>query len=374
MSRQTLKRIAIIVFCCALTVASAHAKTLKFANPMPVSDKQGWLETIKPWGEAINARTNGKLKVKAYHSGALIKFAETPDSMEVGMADLAYFSTMFAPAYFPSWLFGGVLDPSNSPRGPLEGVMIANIMIDEFPSFRQELAKKNMMVLMHNATTMLALISKDKVPSISQLEGKRMRIFAGEFHAELTKLQEAAPVMTPWPDVYESLDKGIVDCMVTVITGMRDLKLYEVSKFLYLMKAEPDSHWVAPMNACYLTAFNTNSFKRLSVEHRTILLEEAKKAEERYATLALEKFNPEALAEMKNGGMEILSWPEADIEKWGELAKQVYAMAAEKMKAKGLPGEEMINRYLELTKTPVVDLIKLNEKAWSNRIEGAKKL
>lgn len=371
MKKSWLSVLGTLVVGSALLVSPICAKTLKFANPMPASDKQGWLETVKPWGDAISERTGGKLKLKAFHSGALIRFAETPDSMEVGMADLAYFSTMFAPAYFPSWLFGGVLDPVTSPRSPLEGVMIANIMMDEFPSFQKELADKNMMVLMHNATALLSMISKKEIPGIADLNGKRVRIFAGEFHAELTKLQGASPVMTPWPDVYESLEKGIVDGMVTVTTGMRDLKLYEVASSLYLMKVSPESHWVAPMNACYLTAFNLKNFKKLPADQRVIILEEAQKAEESYAVKAAEKLIPEALAEMKNGGIKIADWPKADVEKWGEIAQSVYDMASKKMVDKKLPGDKMIKRYLELTTTPSAELRTLYDKAWANRIKWA---
>ena len=360
-----------------VTMVSAQtvtAKTLKFANPMPVSNQQGWSETVKPFGEAIEARTDGKLKLKAYHSGALIKFADTPDAMEVGMADLAYFSTMFSPAYFPSWLFGGVLDPTTSPRNPLEGIMIASIMYDEFPSFGEELAKKNMFPLIHNATSLLSMISNVEVPDMAALEGKRMRIFAGEFHAELTKLQHASPVMTPWPEVYESLEKGIVDCMVTVTTGMNDLKLAEVAKYLYLMKVNEDSHWVAPMNASYLTGFNLNTFKKLPVDQRVIILEEAKKAESQYARDCATKWVPKAISEMEASGMKVTAWAPSEVAKWGKIAQSVYKMAEDKMNEKGLPGTKMVARYQELTALDSGKLAELYDKAWNNRIEWAKSL
>lgn len=366
--------ILLLVGCCIMVTSQVSAKTLKFANPMTAVDKQGWLETIKPWGDAIKERTNGALKVKAFHSGALIKFTDTPDAMAVGMADLAYFSTMFSPSYFPSWLFGGVLDPVTSPRSPLEGVMVAQIMFDEFPSYKEELAEKNMMLLLHNATALLSMISNTEIPDMASLKGKRMRIFAGEFHAELTKLQGASPVMTPWPDVYESMEKGIVDCMVTVTTGMRDLKLYEVSKYLYLLKNMPDSHWVAPMNASYLTGFNLSTFKKLPVEQRVIILEEAKKAEEAYAVLAAEKLIPEALEEMENGGMKITEWPKESVATWGNMSKTVYQMAINKMNSAGLPGKQMVERYLELTLLPSGELKSMYDKAWANRINWAKTL
>ena len=231
-----------------------------------------------------------------------------------------------------------------------------------------------MMLLLHNATALLSMISNTEIPDMASLKGKRMRIFAGEFHAELTKLQGASPVMTPWPDVYESMEKGIVDCMVTVTTGMRDLKLYEVSKYLYLLKNMPDSHWVAPMNASYLTGFNLSTFKKLPVEQRVIILEEAKKAEEAYAVLAAEKLIPEALEEMENGGMKITEWPKESVATWGNMSKTVYQMAINKMNSAGLPGKQMVERYLELTLLPSGELKSMYDKAWANRINWAKTL
>ncbi len=136
------------------------AVRLKYANPMPATDKQAWSMTLKVWGEAVEKRTEGKVKLKAFHSGQLIKFADTPLSMEAGMADLAYFSTMFAPAFFPSWLFGGILDPTTAPHTAFDGIMISHILYDEFPSFNEELKSKNMFVLLHNSTAPLTLISK----------------------------------------------------------------------------------------------------------------------------------------------------------------------------------------------------------------------
>jgi hypothetical protein len=103
-------------------------------------------------------------------------------------------------------------------------------------------------------------------------------------------------------------------------------------------------------------------------------LEEAQKAEERYARLAEEKYIPEALAEMKKGGMNITDWPKTDVVQWGEIASSVYKMASDKMNSKNLPGDQMVKRYLELTKAPSSELRKLYDKAWAKRIEWAKNM
>jgi TRAP-type C4-dicarboxylate transport system substrate-binding protein len=110
------------------------------------------------------------------------------------------------------------------------------------------------------------------------------------------------------------------------------------------------------------------------VEQRVIILEEAKKAEEQYAVMAAEKLIPSALSEMKEGGMKVNDWPKEDVAQWGEMATSVYKMASDKMTAKKLPGEQMVKRYLELTKTSSSELRKLYEKAWANRINWAKNL
>jgi TRAP-type transport system periplasmic protein len=351
------------------TSAPALAGTLrlKYANPMPATDKQAWSMTLKPWGDAIKKRTNGQVKLKGFHSGQLIKFSDTPLSMAAGMADMAYFSTMFSPAFFPSWLFAGILDPTTAPRTAFDGIMVSYVLYDEFPCFNKELESKNMFVLLHNSTAPLTLISKKAIPGLDALKGKKVRIFAGEFHAELTKLQGATPIMTPWPEVYESLDKGIVDCMVTVTPAMRDLRLYEVAKYLYTV----GGGFLAPMNACYVTGFNLKTFKKLDPATRRILLEEAKRVEREFAETTQTKLYPDALKEMGEKGLEITDWPAGDITRWGKLAAPIYQQAAAKMSKAGLPGDAIVKRYLELTKMPSAELEKLYEKAWDNRFKWA---
>jgi len=345
------------------------AMRLKYANPMPATDKQAWSMTLKVWGKAVEKRTEGKVKLKAFHSGQLIKFADTPLSMEAGMADLAYFSTMFAPAFFPSWLFGGILDPTTAPHTAFDGIMISHILYDEFPSFNEELKSKNMFVLLHNSTAPLTLISKKEIPSLADLKGKKVRIFAGEFHAELTKRQEASPVMTPWPEVYESLDKGIVDCMVTVTPAMRDLRLYEVASYLYTV----GGGFLPPLNACYLTGFNLRTYEKLDPATRLVLLEEAKRVEREYAVMTQDDLYPGAIKEMGEKGIKVTDWPPEDVARWGKLAEPIYEMAAAKMNEKGLPGTAIVKRYLELTKMSSDELEKLYDKAWDHRFEAAKK-
>ena len=364
--------VALICLCFVLAAsvpALAETVRLKYANPMPATDKQAWSMTMKPWGDAVKARTKGQVKLKAFHSGQLIKFSDTPLSMEAGMADLAYFSTMFAPAFFPSWLFGGILDPTTAPRTAFDGIMVNYVLYDEFPCFNQEFASKNMFVLLHNSTAPLTLISKKEVPSLADLKGKKVRIFAGEFHAELTKLQGGTPIMTPWPEVYESLDKGIVDCMVTVTPAMRDLRLYEVAKYLYTL----GGGFLSPLNACYVTGFNLKTFKKLDPATRRILLEEAKRVEREFATTTQNKLFPEAVKEMGDKGLKVTDWPAKDIVRWGELAAPIYQQAADKMNKAGLPGDAIVKRYLELTKMPSAELEKLYEKAWDNRFKWAEK-
>jgi TRAP-type C4-dicarboxylate transport system substrate-binding protein len=369
-SRTSLLFLSAMAFLLMVMAPSeVGAMRLKYANPMPATDKQAWSMTLKVWGEAVEKRTEGKVKLKAFHSGQLIKFADTPLSMEAGMADLAYFSTMFAPAFFPSWLFGGILDPTTAPRTAFDGIMISHILYDEFPSFNEELKSKNMFVLLHNSTAPLTLISKKEIPSLADLKGKKVRIFAGEFHAELTKRQEASPVMTPWPEVYESLDKGIVDCMVTVTPAMRDLRLYEVASYLYTV----GGGFLPPLNACYLTGFNLRTYEKLDPATRLVLLEEAKRVEREYAVMTQDDLYPVAVKEMGEKGIKVTDWPPEDVVRWGKLAEPIYEMAAAKMNEKGLPGTAVVKRYRELTKMSSDELEKLYEKAWDHRFEAAKK-
>ena len=71
---------------------------------------------------------------------------------------------------------------------------------------------------------------------------------------------------------------------------------------------------------------------------------------------------------VSNHGVEVLSLPQADIDRWAELTPDLFGRAADAMDAHG-PGREIVDRYLELTQASEAEIDRLWEEAWENRFE-----
>ncbi len=342
--------------------------TVSFANPMPQADLMSWLGTMKPLSEALDKRTNGRIKIDPHQAGSLMTFVQMPDAMATGLGDTGFLGTSLHPALFPSWLWVGVLDPSTDTLNPLTGTYVSEILFSEFPSFSNELAAKKMQLYFFDPTVVSSLIMKKATPRMADLAGKRLRVYAGEYHAKLHEMMGAIPMSTPWSEAYDNLDKGVVDGMLTTQIGMRDNKLYEPAKFLYTLGTG-----IQPkMNAAYLTIYQMDSWNKLPPDIKKIMLEEAKKIEVDYSIQLRDKLLPACLEDMKKGGLTISDFPKEDVAKWGVYAGTLYDTAAKAMDAKGAPGTQIIKRYLELTKMSEADLKVLYDKVWDKRIAALK--
>jgi TRAP-type C4-dicarboxylate transport system substrate-binding protein len=334
---------------------------------MSPKDEQAWLGTMKPWSGAVEQRTGGRVKFEANHAGALMSIMETPEGIAAGMADIAYFTVLFRPADFPSWIFGGIPDPTNN-LTPAKDPMIGWILYDEFPSFNKELEKYQMKILMHNINVTVPFMMRMEVQGLADLVGKRLRVSTGEYHAKLWSLLGATPASIPWPEAYESLDKGIVDGSHSSLTGIRDLKFYEVVEQVFF--ADP-ADFLFPMGVGYMFVFNVDSWNQLPSDIQLIMLEEAKRQEMAFVQKVIADA-PQLKAELAATGLKFSKFPPEDISKWGEVAGDLYKDAMTKLDGMGVQGSKMVPRYLELAAMSEAEVKRLYDKAWEKKFAAIK--
>lgn len=75
---------------------------------------------------------------------------------------------------------------------------------------------------------------KDKVTSLKDFQGKKIRIY-GRALADFVKYFGATGVTLPFPEVYMSLQKGVIDGAVSGALAGNTASWFEVAKYLYML-------------------------------------------------------------------------------------------------------------------------------------------
>lgn len=189
-------------------------------------------EAAKAFAEEVETKSKGKIKFDLYFSASLMPGKEVLKGLGSGLADIGKLQTAYFPKELPVATFLNDLGsmPSNSfPLGILQGGA-AQFELFNSPELVNELAPYNVKVLATNyAYINYDLLCTKPVVTPEDAHGIRARVGGKVFSSEAKALgMTSVPLATG--EMYDGLQKGVVDCVVLHPAGDIDYGLIEVAK------------------------------------------------------------------------------------------------------------------------------------------------
>ncbi|WP_010139846.1 TRAP transporter substrate-binding protein [Oceanicola sp. S124] len=200
---------------------SAQAEELSFAHFVPPAHTLT-ASVVEPLNEAVSEATGGDLTVRAYPGGELGKGPlEQYVRVVQGVADIVWGLPGYTSSQFQKTMIAempGVI-ADGEPGYP--GIWAAMDLIrDEFP------ATKPLAVWTSEPNV---FIMKDKdVRSPADIAGLKIRV-AGSTSAAMVEAMGATPVQMPAGEIYNALQTGLIDGVITGASAISDFKLNEVA-------------------------------------------------------------------------------------------------------------------------------------------------
>ena len=114
-------------------------------------------------------------------------------------------------------------------------------LYEKFPSIRKEFADVQPLMLWTSNPYFL-LTTKKQVKTLEDLKGMKIRVTGGP-PTEQIKALGAVPTPIPMPDIYQALDKGVIDGMGAPWEAIHGFRLYEVAKY----------YTMVPLSAVYFS-------------------------------------------------------------------------------------------------------------------------
>jgi TRAP-type C4-dicarboxylate transport system substrate-binding protein len=300
----------------------------------------------EPWLKQIEKATDGKVKIERYYAETLGKGTEAWMSIKSGVVDMAWCSMGYWPGLTP--LSDVVALPFLPFKSGRQAAGILWKLSEKYPKMAGEYADAH--VLIFQSTPPQTLVTtKKQVKTMEDLKGLKIRILGGP-PTDAMKTLGSVPLMLGMPDVYMSMQKGVIDGSAIPLGVLEIFNLYEVSKY-----------WThVPITVAYMSiSMNKAKWNSLPPDiQKAIMSVSGYEGSRTYAHNFHDSYDEPVKKEIddwvKKGGhrMEEYTVPKSELDRWIQTGgKPVWDRWAEGQEAKGLPAKAVLADVQKLIET-----------------------
>ena len=317
------------------SVPVSHAKALNmtYSNFFPPSHVQSKL--AESWCREVEERTNGEVKISYYAGNTLVKAAQIYDGVVTGRTDIGMSCLLYTRGRFP------LMDVINLPFGNPNGRFATAIFNEVYDKFKPGELSDTKVMFLHAHGPGLIHTQKKAIRTMDALKGLKLRSPGSV--AGMLKALGATPVSMPMPEVYQALQRGVVEGAVFPEETNKGWKMGEVIDYTI---------------ACYPTAYSVGFFVVMNKDKWNSLSDSAKKAvsetNREWAVKHGEAWDVsdyEGVRFTLNMGNSIIGISGDEAERWKKAVQPVfdeYVKKAEKRKVPGQEALDFLNQQLEL--------------------------
>ncbi len=227
----------IIYFFDCIFFASTASATMKIK--LAVVTKPGSAQNIvaDKFKELIEARSQGKIKVKVFHSASLGNETEILQQIQMGTVEMGIVTAG------PFDIFDPIVRVVNYPFLFKDNEQ-ADLILDGplGQEILKRLEKSGFKGLHFSENGFRNLTnSKKAVKSPDDIKGLKIRVMASALHKTIWQTLGANPTPMPWP-IYTELEQGVIDGQENPLWVMEVYKFYEIQKYMTMTRHVYSSH------------------------------------------------------------------------------------------------------------------------------------
>lgn len=294
-------------------------------------------KVLEPWAQMIKERTDGRVTIAIYPMKAIVNAPDTYDAVVGGLIDIGEGAPAYTWGRFP--LTSVVELPMIGITSSEMGSKILMQLYEKHAAFKEEYRDVKLLWLFIG-DPMQFHTRKKPIKTIEDLKGMKFRSPGGI----ITKAQEKLGlrvVSMPVTEIYNSLERGLIDGITFGWSGMSGFRFNEVTKY----HTSNDFTTIS-----FFHVMNKKKWDSLPSDIQKIIDEISGMTG---AILASKPWDVAAANDKiatKKQGHSLYTMPSEEVEKWREIVKPLWDEWAEDMESKGLPGREILEDTLKLIK------------------------
>ncbi len=287
--------------------------------------------TAQSWADEIKSRTNGDVEITIYPAGTLTAAPVCYEGVVSGISDIGMSCFAYTRGRFP--LLEGLDLPLGYPNG-MAATKAATQIAEEFSP--AETSDVKLLYIHAHGPGILA--SKKPVASLEELKGMKVR--ATGLSSKIVTNLGATPIAMSQPETYEALQKGVVEATLCPMETLKGWKQGEV------ISSITDTSAIGYTTAMFVV-MNKNSWDKLSAEQQEIFAQVNKEWVEKHGA-AWDQADAEGIEFVTQLGHKVIELTPEQQQLWKEKISPIMDEYVAAAKAKGLPGDEVLKRLMEL--------------------------
>ncbi|AXF57035.1 TRAP transporter substrate-binding protein [Salicibibacter kimchii] len=291
-------------------------------------------EVLDGLNEDLEEQTDGRISMEFYPSNQIGDADSQYDMAVTGEADVSLSVSGYSAGRFPLVTVMELPFMSESAEHASE---ILNTLYEEFPEIQEEHHDTNPLFLF--SAEPAQIMSRDhRIENPEDMEGLRVRS-PSPLGNELIESLGATPISMPMGEVYEGIDRGVIDAAMVPFETLYNYSFYEVVNYVTVgdFAAQP-----------FFSVMNTETYENFSDSDQEIIddltgTELAKEAGSVYDA------DGEVGVEMaKEDGVEFIELEGDAMSPWEEALSPAVQEWIEEREEEGYPAQEIYDRAREL--------------------------
>jgi len=304
--------------------------TLTFANFPPAPTFP--CVSMEDWADKVETRTNGKVKIETFPGSTLLTWPAMFDGVLAGVADIGCSCPSYEPGRFP--LILGMETPAV--KFPTDAVA-SRVLWEVCQEFQPESLARFKVLYMYNAGPN-HIVTIDQVNTLEDLEGLSLRC-SGAVTPIMTALGTAPEAMGQ-SDVPEALAKGRIKGYVSSLETLLDFKYAETCKYA--------TDWSPSIGCLFAVVMSKPVWNSLPADVQKVI-DDLRLEQSVWTGEYMDTHTEESIAWAEDEcNFEITTISPEESARWDAAVKPLVDDYLADMAAKGLPGEEYLDRLTEL--------------------------
>jgi len=305
---------------------------LKLAHFMSSNHVQH-TDVLEPFAREVAEATNGRVEITIYPGGSLGKPPEQYDAAVTRITDIAFGLHGYTTGKFP---LVSVMELPFMAESASEGSAVLCSLYEKFPEIQDE--HPGVKVLWLWTTDAGQLVTSKPVQKLEDLKDMKLRCPSAAQTA-MIEAWGATPVMMPVSELYDALQKGVVDGTLMPLSGIYSFNLHKICNYVTI-----GDFYVSTL----FVVMNLNSWNKISAEDQQIIEMLIGRHMSEKAAAAYDAGAQLGLNACVDAGVEIYTLPSNELARWKEAVSHLNEEWANEMEDKGLPGEGVYNEAVYL--------------------------